>query len=85
MNQDQIEAAIAFQKHELETPGWELDWLQFIAKVEIGLGHGLDGDQNDDGYSLDSCHDFYADGLSSDDAIAEFKHLIQQANRISFL
>ncbi len=75
MNQDQIEAHLAFRKHELGTDPNERKWLKWAADVEAILEHDLDGDQQDDGYSIDTAFDFYEDGLTVQEAAVEFAAL----------
>lgn len=75
MNQDQIEAHLAFRKHELGNDLNEQKWLKWATDVEAVLEHGLDGDQQEDGYSIDTAFDFYEDGLTVQEAASEFATL----------
>jgi hypothetical protein len=52
---------------------YERDWLHFVAIVERKLGHSIDGDQDADGYSLDFAHDFFADGATPAEYVAEVR------------
>ena len=38
-------------------------WLRWVDEVETLIGHSLDGDQKDDGYSLDYAYDQFASGV----------------------
>ena len=49
----------------------EAAWLDWAKQVEAKLGHSLDGDQAEDGYSIDYAYDAFADGVSVDDYCAE--------------
>jgi len=42
----------------------ERDWLLWCATVETGLGHDLDGDEEQDGYSIDYAHDAWRRGVT---------------------
>lgn len=42
----------------------EIRWLAWIDEAEALFGHSLDGDQEDDGFSLDSAYDAYREGLT---------------------
>ena len=57
----------------------ERAWLKYIKAVEVKLGHDLDGDQDVDGYSIDTCHDFFCDGADVEQAVSEFRFLIAAA------
>ena len=37
----------------------ERDWERWVRKVEALIGHGLDGNQRADGYSLDVAYDVF--------------------------
>ena len=58
----------------------ERSWLAYIGEVEGHLGHDLDGDQDEDGYSIDRCHDFFCDGADVEQAVCEFEALKIAAN-----
>jgi len=79
MNTAEIEMMVEFHRHELmlDTREEDLRWDRWTNNVETMLGHSLDGDQEEDGYSIDRAHDFYVDGLSAVDATLEFKILRQ--------
>lgn len=51
------------------TSGWE-KWVDEVAAI-LQLD-SLDGDQDEDGYSLDAAHDYYEDGLTPVAAANEF-------------
>lgn len=42
------------------------DWERWASAVEKLLGHSLDGDQAEDGYSMDSALDAWRGGESTD-------------------
>lgn len=37
----------------------------WIERVEAYVGHDLDGDLHQDGYSLDDCHELFEQGITS--------------------
>lgn len=49
-------------------------WEKWIAEVESLLGHSADGDQDADGYSLDSFYAQWESSLSPADAVAALPH-----------
>lgn len=46
-------------------------WLRWCAVVERRLGHDLDGNQVEDGYSLDYAYEAYQGGMSALDYATE--------------
>lgn len=50
-------------------------WLTWIDKVEKLLGHTPDGDQTEDGYSLDGFHELWQLGLHPSEAVRVIKYL----------
>ena len=46
----------------------ETDWERWIARVEALTGHSADGDQTEDGYSLDHYFDQFNAGLTPEQA-----------------
>lgn len=50
-------------------------WLDWIDRVEKLLGHDSDGDQSEDGYSLDGFLELYKRGLHPAEAISVIGHL----------
>lgn len=72
----QIETYISPQEHA---------WCGYVAEVEAHLGHDLDGDQDEDGYSIDRCHDFFCDGANAEQAVCEFEALKIAANNTEYL
>lgn len=82
MNQDQIEATLAFHRHELmldEPAAEDRRWLAYAAAIEQKLGHDLDGDQEVEGYSIDQAYDYFLDGADIEQAVAEFRFSIAQS------
>lgn len=51
----------------------ERAWEAWTKKVEALLGHSLDGDQEVDGYSLDYAFDFFDDGATPEEYVAEIR------------
>jgi hypothetical protein len=49
----------------------ERGWFRFVRKVEKLLGHGIDGNQKTDGFSLDYAADSYADGWTAEEYVSE--------------
>lgn len=47
----------------------EDQWLGWIAEVEHLLGHSADGDQKQDGYSMDSFYEKFEAGQSPAEAL----------------
>lgn len=41
------------------------DWERWASKAEGILGHSLDGDHDEDGYSLDEAYDVWQEGESA--------------------
>ena len=61
-NLSEINPHLALWQSENWVSPVERDWERFVRKVEAILGHGLDGDDQTDGYSIDTAHDFFAEG-----------------------
>jgi len=49
----------------------ERAWLRFVRKVEHRIGHGLDGNQDVDGFSLDEAYGAFEGGETAADYAAE--------------
>jgi hypothetical protein len=49
-------------QHELYVPQNERDWLEWASAVERHLGHSLDGDLQENGYSLDRAYGWFLTG-----------------------
>ncbi|WP_233213682.1 hypothetical protein [Mycobacterium hubeiense] len=49
------------------------EWERWIDQVESRLGHDVDGDQAEDGYSLDGFHDMWKQGVAPHDAAASVR------------
>lgn len=56
------EAAMWFHRMEMDVADGPFE--KWAARVEKLLGHDLDGDQEEDGYSLDFASDAFDKGLS---------------------
>lgn len=56
------EAALEF--HMIEMDVEISNYEKWLTRVEKIVGHDLDGDQQEDGYSLDGALDAYDEGLS---------------------
>lgn len=78
MRPGEIEDMTAFHAHEMAIDTPEDKRLEkWFRAVEGALGlHSLDGDQDHDGYSIDTAYAFYQDGLTADDAAGEFRSLM---------
>ena len=74
-----FDAHLALHESETFVSKTEKDWLRFEKAVADGLGllH-LDGDQNEDGYSLDMAHDLFEDGCDVENAISEFRFYMNE-------
>lgn len=70
-----IDTHLEIHKNETFTSTHEKRWLRWVKEVEAGLGHDLDGDQDANGYSIDLGYDWFVDGLTPAQAIAEFNVL----------
>jgi len=46
-------------------------WEEWVALVETELGHSADGDQTEDGYSLDGFYQLYLEGSTPQEAVKE--------------
>lgn len=77
---------------ELESQGIEeTGWERWATLVEVGLGHSLDGDQDEDGYCMDLAYDAFVAGVtvsqhvaavrSAKDAIAQAASQAYHADR----
>jgi hypothetical protein len=51
----------------------EVRWYAFVRAAEAKLKHGLDGNQQADGFSLDYAHDFFADGATVAEYVEEVR------------
>ena len=51
-------------------------WDKWIADVESRVGIDLDGDQKEDGYSIDTLGEWFDKGLSSESAAARVRQAI---------
>lgn len=80
MSEHNLEAWLEFHAHEMDV-GIDPAWASFIHRVKKALGlpdrnglaDGLDGDESEDGYSLDSAHDFFAGNLTVEDYVLEVR------------
>lgn len=52
------------------------DWERWIAQVELVLGKSADGDQSEDGYSLDSFYDLWKIGQTPTQAVKEVGSIV---------
>jgi hypothetical protein len=66
---------LSLWRSETYVPPAELAWEKWLKEVEGGLAHELDGDQDKDGYSIDTAYDLYDGGLTVPEAVAEFQML----------
>lgn len=62
-----------FAFFESYVPPSEKIWLKWVNKVEKLLGHSLDGNQDEEGYSLDFAYDEHMNGLSPEQYVAEVR------------
>lgn len=51
----------------------ERAWMRWVHKVERLLGHDLDGNQDQDGYSLDYACDMFENKLTPEQYVAELQ------------
>ncbi len=54
-------------EQEIFTSESESNWIGWINEAEKLAGHSLDGDQEEDGYSLDGCYDAFKRGFTPND------------------
>jgi hypothetical protein len=69
-----------FHRHELmlDEPPEERAWYKFCAGVAVVLSlSSLDGDQDEDGYSLDTAYDYFKDGHT----VAEYVAFVKEERR----
>jgi hypothetical protein len=59
---------------EKYVPSWELRWVAWSTMVESILGHSIDGDQEQDGYSLDRAYSWFMTGASFQEYAKEIKN-----------
>lgn len=52
------------------------DWERWVDKVEALMGHDADGDQSEDGYSLDAFLTLWEAGRTPAQAVAEVKDVV---------
>lgn len=62
--------AVFMAGESYESPN-ERAWLRWVRRVESLLGHSLDGNEREDGYSLDYAHDAFCAGDSPEAYVAE--------------
>jgi len=55
-------------------------WMRFCRRVESMLGHDLDGDGSENGYSLDEAHDFFRKSDGPEKAAREYAQLVKSRN-----
>ncbi len=68
---DQLDLMVS----ETTLPYRELAWLNWIEEVEAIIGKSADGDQVEDGYSIDGFYALWERGLTPAMAIEEVKHV----------
>jgi hypothetical protein len=66
MTSDDHAAIWAYESAACEPTAWE----RWINEVESLLGHGADGDQSTDGYSLDGFYEMWERGLTPAAAVS---------------
>lgn len=59
----------------------EKRWLAWVKAVEKLLGHSLDGNQQDDCYSLDFAYDDFEAGLTPDQYVAGVRKAKEEAGK----
>lgn len=62
---------------EVYVPKSERDWLSWAGTVESMLGHTLDGDLSEDGYSLDRAYDHFKLGTKTTEYVKEVRGMSQ--------
>jgi hypothetical protein len=62
--------AVFMRGERVETES-DIAWDRWVKKVEKFLGHSLDGNEEEDGYSLDFAHDAFTNGESAEDFAEE--------------
>lgn len=77
---DEVNPHLALCQSESYVSPEEKRWESFLRELEkrLVLDH-LDGDQDEDGYSMDLAFDMFTDGLSARSAATEFRVLISEA------
>ncbi len=71
-----IEAAQDFHDHEMNVGGdarWERWNDKVVALLNLPIGPGLDGDEDEDGFCMDLAYDAFLAGVSAKDHAASIK------------
>lgn len=80
MDLQEINPHLALLQSESYVSRDEIQWLSWVDNVAHLLGrYDLDGDQDEDGYSLDLSHDFFVAGLTPQEAADEFRVFISES------
>lgn len=70
---DEINPHLALWRFETSSSGFDNRWEAWLRKVEELTGlDSLDGDEEEDGYSLDTAYDLFAADFTPEEAAAEF-------------
>lgn len=76
MNDDHM-AVWELERHGMLESAWEF-WVRRVEKL---IGHDLDGDQDFDGYSLDTTYEMWESGLTPVEAFARIEASKRDAYR----
>lgn len=60
-------------QYELHVPTSEREWLQWAANAESLLGHSLDGNNAENGFSLGYAYDWFMAGRTAEDYVKGVK------------
>lgn len=77
----EINPHLALWQSESYVSPSERAWERWVKKVERALGHTIDGDQDRDGYSLDFACDFFDNGGTVEEYVAEV--IAEKAARVA--
>lgn len=76
-----FDAHLELHRSETFVSDYEKGYEKFVSELEKLLGlNDLDGNQDEDGYSLDTAHDLFADGCTANEAAIELRVLIAEAS-----
>lgn len=64
-------------------PAEEREWINWANMVEHSLGHSLDGDLTEHGYSLDRAYSFFKLGAKWSEYVHEVKTRIQYKRNVN--
>lgn len=61
-------------QYELYVPDSEREWLSWAADVENRLGHSLDGNESENGFSLGYAYDWFRCGQTAQEYVKSVRN-----------